>query len=370
MMNYYKSLLRSICFVLFFILLAVGVNFYVDHYAVRQTLFSGGKPLYPASYPDGINQHIFNVELILRNPEKFDSFLFGSSRVNVIDVGKIPSGRFYNMSYIQGLPTQHLAVVKAFLKEGIQIKSVVVGLDGFCFNMKASDYQYHLTRVMHPKSGGPGLLKTFGLYFFRKPDMEEIKRFRDRKKNIHPERRYMISDNGRMLTWQYLEKVIANIGKPLFSYEVTAYEPLRFESDATEESFTAIEELLALSRQNNFTVVFFISPFYHQLYLNKAEALFKIKKRLATVADYYDFSGFNSITTNPTNYYEESHYRYHIGDMILRRIYDENATGVPDDFGILVTKQNIDEHVHRQKLELKAYLHRHNMTSSTSSLKD
>jgi len=102
--------------VILFSVVVVTVNFYVDHHGVRMSLFSGNKKIVQTVYPDGINQHMFNPERIFRNPDKFDSFLFGSSRTGVIDVAKISAGRFYNMSYSLGLPEQHLAILKAFKK--------------------------------------------------------------------------------------------------------------------------------------------------------------------------------------------------------------------------------------------------------------
>ena len=65
---------------------------------------------------------MFNPELIFRSPKRFDSFLFGSSRVGVIDVNKIPAGKFYNMSYSVGMLSQHLAILKAFVQKGNQDK--------------------------------------------------------------------------------------------------------------------------------------------------------------------------------------------------------------------------------------------------------
>ena len=115
-MNYLKWLITTLSLMLIFAVIVVAVNFYVDHHAVRLSLFSGNKEINQTVFPDGINQHTFNPEVIFRNPEKFDSFLFGSSRTAQIDVAKISGGRFYNMSYSLGLPHQHLAIIKALLK--------------------------------------------------------------------------------------------------------------------------------------------------------------------------------------------------------------------------------------------------------------
>jgi hypothetical protein len=72
----------------------------------------------------------------------------------------------------------------------------------------------------------------------------------------------------------------------------------------------------------------------------------------------WDFSGYNSITTEAvpqggdTNtqmrwYWEASHYKKEVGDMILEKIFDYHnpKQQVPADFGIKLTLENIDEHL-------------------------
>jgi hypothetical protein len=78
----------------------------------------------------------------------------------------------------------------------------------------------------------------------------------------------------------------------------------------------------------------------------------------ATPTPLWDFSGYNSITTErvpePENatmqmrgYWEPSHYRKRIGDMILDRIFDrfDPLQLIPSDFGRRVTPQNVDQHL-------------------------
>jgi hypothetical protein len=358
-MNHRKWLLTTLFLVILFSTMVVAVNFYVDHHAVRLSLFSGSNKIQQTVYPDGINQHMFNPELIFRNPDKFDSFLFGSSRTAVIDVSQISAGRFYNMSYSLGLPEQHLAILRAFIKRGIRIRSVVIGLDEYCFSLPAAARQKHLIRIMHPDIGGPSRPEIFGMYFFRKPSINELARWRDRVLYGKSEGRIIISSLGVNLGWRQKERIIEATDKPIFEFSVSKYEPVSYGRKEMDEAFASIEDLIALSQTHHFALTFFITPFYSQLYLNNAEALLSAKERLAKLTDYYDFSGFNSVTTNAMNYYEESHYRYRVGDMIIARIFGRDAVKLSDDFGVLVTHQNIGRHLENQKRELEKYLKDH-----------
>jgi hypothetical protein len=72
----------------------------------------------------------------------------------------------------------------------------------------------------------------------------------------------------------------------------------------------------------------------------------------------WDFSGYNSITTEPIPvpgdnrarmkwYWESSHYRKELGDLVLDRVLGYRATGrvVPEDFGILLTRESLAQHL-------------------------
>jgi hypothetical protein len=264
------------------------------------------------------------------------------------------------MSYSQGLPAQHLAVIKSFLQKGIKIKSVVIGLDEFCFLLSSSAHQKQLLRIMHPDINGPGRFDIFGMYFFRKPSLDELARWRDRVLYGKMEGRIIMDGRGVHLGWQQKEKILENIKKPIFQFTLQKYEPITYGQKEIAEAFAAIEELIILSRTHGFSITFFITPFYSNSYLNYAEGLLSIKERLAKLTDYYDFSGINSVTINDMNYYEESHYRYLVGDMMIKRMLGI-TTYIPDDFGVLVTRQNVAGHLKNQRQELEQYLHTQNL---------
>ncbi len=69
----------------------------------------------------------------------------------------------------------------------------------------------------------------------------------------------------------------------------------------------------------------------------------------------WDFSGYNSVTTEPVpekgdrkslmrGYWEGSHYSRLTAEFVLDRMFGGDAA-VPDDFGVLLTGENIDEHL-------------------------
>jgi hypothetical protein len=79
----------------------------------------------------------------------------------------------------------------------------------------------------------------------------------------------------------------------------------------------------------------------------------------------WDFSGYNSITTEPVpvlgdretlmkGYWEGSHYTETVGRLILERMFGDNSV-VPEDFGTAINSNNIDRHLKNIHSQHKLY---------------
>lgn len=64
--------------------------------------------------------------------------------------------------------------------------------------------------------------------------------------------------------------------------------------------------------------------------------------RLAWVTDYWDFSGYHDIDLNPYNFYNEGHFYYEVGDLVMQTIAGKASY---PGFGTYVTRENAAEHV-------------------------
>ncbi|GEL78648.1 hypothetical protein [Tenuibacillus multivorans] len=71
-----------------------------------------------------------------------------------------------------------------------------------------------------------------------------------------------------------------------------------------------------------------------------------LRDMVAVHGEIYNFMYPNSVTKDMSNYFDGHHFYPHVGDLIAERISKgEDATGVPEDFGVLVTEENINEHI-------------------------
>ena len=81
------------------------------------------------------NKNYVKSKYILANPQKFNAFAFGSSRIGNLDLENLPKElngvhlNWYNMTYSQGIPSEHLQNIKTFLKNGIEIKWIILEFD-------------------------------------------------------------------------------------------------------------------------------------------------------------------------------------------------------------------------------------------------
>jgi len=355
-MNYYRWLTITIAFTITFLLIIVFINFYIDTYGVRLSLFSINNEVDQIKSIKTVNQHIFNPEYIFRYPNRFDSFIFGSSRIGVIDPGKINAGKFYNMSYPAGLPSEHLSILKAFLQKGIKIKTVIIGLDDFCFTISPKEHEQQLLTIMHPSVTGRSLSNIFLAFFFRVPNLFEIANVKKLLFYDEGEEKFRFNEKGLHLFWFEKEKEITLSGKALFLTDAIQVSPGLFNEQLEDDAFSIIRELISLSEKNNFKLIIFFNPFNSKIHIKYAKSMLEVKLKLASMIDFYDFSGLNSVTLNNLNYYEESHYRYLVGDMIVKRIFGDGDINIPRDFGVLVTGENVNEHIAKQKRDLEKYL--------------
>jgi hypothetical protein len=78
-------------------------------------------------------------------------------------------------------------------------------------------------------------------------------------------------------------------------------------------------------------------------------------KQLAEISPFWDFTGYNSITTDDRNYYEWSHYRVTVVKYILARVFNDPSVDVPDDFGVFVTQDNIEAHLEKLRENIVSY---------------
>ena len=344
-----RTWFRSVLSVSVALVAAVAlINYVVDSYGIHRTDFTN-----QSQEP---NKNYIKIKYLRDRPTAFDSFIFGSSRVNIIDPKKLKKGVFYNMTYSEGVPGDHLSNIRFMLSHGFRIKNLIIGLDDFSSVVDPGQHLYDLLRQPYYAVSGKSPLTVYGEYYLKLkrfvPSLREYIRFTYLLRPDDPSRMfsYDIYGSGRTLCRtcdQMIENDVAkHVRDPKFD------KPLHYEGNNLRGSIESLREIAELARENHITLTVFINPIHRTTYLDADLRQFSsFKRELAKITDFYDFSGLNTVTTNNYYYYETSHYREMVADMMLRKMFGYPVVPVPRDFGVLVTRANIEDHLrtlHRQ----------------------
>lgn len=80
------------------------------------------------------------------------------------------------------------------------------------------------------------------------------------------------------------------------------------------------------------------------------------KKEVVKITPFWDFSGYNSITSEPITekmsyYLDSSHYLPSVGNLVMNKILNYNSESVPKDFGVFINAENIEIHLANLRAE-------------------
>lgn len=154
-------------------------------------------------------------------------------------------------------------------------------------------------------------------------------------------------------------------------------------------SVDAFRRIVTLARRDGVDLRLFISPMHAQLcvvidHLGLWAVYEDWKRQLVSVIEddaaahpeqrpfeLWDFSGFNTVTTEPVPmagdtrtqmdyYWECSHYKKEAGDLVLDRLfgYAVPQRTLPDDFGVLLRQNNVEDFLAETRIGLAAYQER------------
>ena len=331
------------CFILVGTIL---INYKIDSYRIFHNNYSN---LYREP-----NQNYIKMNFLLQHKDRFHSFIFGSSRVGKLNPKHITNDTYYNMTYSEGLPLEHLANIKLLLKSGVKIQNLLIGLDDFSYKIDPHTHLIQPMRLPHYKTkiNDMSAFQFYMYYLLRKPSSRDIAKYssHSHKKTYD----FDIYHTGVPIVPKAVDEAIeSDVEK--YIHDEKFLIPRHYVGDRMVQTLKEIKEIIDISHKYNIKCIFFINPIHKTSYLDmNLENFQNFKYQLSKLTNFYDFSGLNSITTNNYYFYETSHYRTLVGDMILDRIFHTPAK-LPDNFGIFVTEDSIKTHLDNLKFKAKMY---------------
>ena len=327
-----KKFLWKICpFILFILVLELAIP---DGGGSRTMFFTGRQIRDNGVEP---NSNYIKMEYVLHNPDKFDSFLFGSSRTGFVNVDRIPGGKMVQHVLFGGAAGGASGEPGGtMIEHGIIPKNVMVGVD----NLSAFVDPDHAPEPVLPDSLSKrqNKLGFYANYFSIKGVLLSLEVILEHEP-ADPD---------------YVERYYANgctvrdpfPGRRLGRRDAPYWDD--YYRDRMSYAIEDMKEIAALCEEYGINLIVFTNPIYYRTYQQSKfygydNFLFWLSG--ASGGGYYNFSGESAITMDRRYYYESSHYTEELGDMIIDRIFygktDESLES--QGFGMYVTDDNIEE---------------------------
>lgn len=322
-----KKFLRKICpFLLFILVLELVIPMAVDPYNVfhwERIRDNGVEP----------DSNYIKMQYILHNPEKFDSFLFGSSRTGFVNVEEIPEGRWYNMSYSEGLPAEHLENLEELIENGIIPKNVMIGVDDISCFVDPALHESQFYRIPYPRTNK---LDFYANYFSIKGVILSLD----------------VILNHEVTDPDYVDRYYrsgSTLRDPSLGGTWEGDSPYwaDYYQDRLGDSINEMRRIRELCDEHGINLIVFTNPLYYRTY--QEAKYYGYDNYLGwlsgAVGGYYNFSGVNAVTTDRSYYYESSHYTEEAGTLIIDRIFrgETSESLESQGFGMYVTDENMEE---------------------------
>jgi hypothetical protein len=325
--------------------------------------------------PYGFNQKILipNVNIIKDDNTRFpiknkipfvraggwDNLLLGTSKIGVMNtqpVNKLLGGRTFNLSLpASSIPEQYDAFMYAIKFN--HIKNVVYGIDFLSLNKNlklSSDYIQFKEKLRSFDR-----IYNYDIYL----NIDTLKTsFKDilNNRSADPKLHNYYSKTGV----RHYDKFIQLSQKPNFDMERRIHELLQeffrdwvyADYEFSFEYMDLFKKIVDYCHAHDINLYVYIPPMYVEHFYAIKEAGLKdefntFKKELAKVTNFIDFTGVNSVTKNPDLFWDSTHLRIEATSIVMNKVIKNRDTKGYEDFGVMVTKNNIEEHLKKQDLE-------------------
>jgi len=287
--------------------------------------------------------------------------ILGTSRtehINPNDLHKYIKGKIYNLA----IPGSGIDVqkdnIEYFIKHS-KLETIILGLDFFSFNpSNKSSYKTIKNTRYNDKYTNDYLDSILSISTLKK----SIKTFKDNLKYEHNKVNYL---NGWRNNFDYYKQLKINgidykkqkIEQQLnmISTQNVHFNNSYFKNpESILKSLENLEYIIKLCKINHIKLIMFISPLYYKItdmiYKKAYNKTYDFwKTQLSLYGTIYDFSGYNTISTNINNYTDGSHYKSKVAKLMFAKIFNDKSVDVPNDFGIILNKSNIGTILIKQK---------------------
>ncbi|MBP3735598.1 MAG: hypothetical protein J6I56_01115 [Lachnospiraceae bacterium] len=310
-----RKLVLKLCLCLVPLLLYAGVSYSIDTFNVfhyDHIRFTKAEP----------NKNYIKTRYVTEHPERFNAFVFGSSRVANLPREGLPDAAgdgtalsWYNMTYPMGCPIEHLQTLRTFLAAGVGVRMIVMGIDEISMYQTLDGAKDPIRRSYQEYEKNP--LRFFYSYLVMKPEWELLPAVMFEQNTVDAIRnRKLFYDYG--VDVRNTDLTVPEEPVPMASsLGCGEYNP---ETQAIE----SIAEIVRLCEENDIELTIFSSPVLQSTYEEAVEkGYLEFLGDVAGITEFHNFSGLNEYTTDYRYYFDASHYRPYVGLQMEKVMFGE-----------------------------------------------
>ena len=283
-----------------------------------------------------------------KNYNSYNGYIIGSSKASSLSPLQLnkyyENGSFYNlMTY--GANFAHTENSMYYVIDNYNTKHIVL-----CLGLsELLNYGYEtddIKQQLHAKVSGDSLIQFYMKHLFLNPKygMNKLIEFISKDKKASPsivdvflpETGVYNKINRDMENIININDYIAQIGDGTFSQN-----PNKSTLIDTDICISAIKRMRKYCDDKGITFTIISTPNYDlEIRTFDKEAVKKYWISLAKVQNFWNFSGFSSISYDPRYFYDTIHFRNIAGEMVLGKAFNDRDIYYPENFGYYFTEEN------------------------------
>ena len=323
--------------------LLAGLNAAVDPFGAF-----GDRLLSWFSYDETNNPRVAKLSYLEQHHDEYDSYILGCSSTSSFPVDAFNEAfdaRFYNL-IMYGADMRDCEKITRYLIEHYEVKNLILNvyLDNGLEYDEESD---RLTKSLHYKEDpDTSALSFYTRYLFADPRYALAKLNALRTDTILPQTFDVFDER----TGCYDKRVrdaepIGSAECYLESYPVFADYPHQTLSlPYTEPCMQSVAAIRAMCEEAGVNLTVVAGPVYAAYLKNyQTEDIAAFYRSLAQVTPFWDFSS-SSVSCEMRYFYDGTHFRNNVGEMMCARMTGRTDLWLPDDFGTYVTADTPEEY--------------------------
>lgn len=333
-MSYKKWIINVTLIVVAMIVIMCFINYKMDIY----NYWKAGEEV---AFRTDTYTRILKLRHISKNPDKYYGYIIGGSKAGVLDadlISKYDNGKFYNVSVPWGCFEDYDAYIQ-YIAENTSAKKIILHL--------SSIEVLEFSRENMPAVITPSKIDDIKekIKFLIINPVQIIQ-------DINSEKGYDFVNGGRNYAQQLKE--IEEEGDTYFERSVTTeYDELLdiiFNDPknliAFNENMEALAHIVQICKENEIDLQVVIGlTFISELYKFEGDIYWSYLRAIASLVNYWDFSGFNDVNRNPYNFINFQHYNYKVGDKMINIMYGKEKM---DGFGEYIDPNNFNDYLDRR----------------------